>query len=189
MENAGQGKQVFRQLKHEGKMKKRLDEDPLQSILKLLSKYQEDYPDKIIPGCIRHFSIEPLVIGIWSCKGVEKLHKRVINLPRIQVTTASLVTKNQLDKEIHYYGYTLDDSVVKIELIPFLEILTNCLDGRPLTTCLEGFKKMKKLYMAIIICLFQQFQSVTFRGPQYNRYCKALIWKLFLLIFSPQIIS
>ena len=48
--NTGQSKQVFRQLKYEGKMKKPLDKDPLQSILKLFSKYQEDYPDKIIPG-------------------------------------------------------------------------------------------------------------------------------------------
>ena len=48
--NAGQSKQVFRQLKYKGKMKKLLDRDLLQGILKLSSKYQEDYPDKIIPG-------------------------------------------------------------------------------------------------------------------------------------------
>ena len=48
--NAGQSKQVFRQLKYKGKMKKLIDKDSLQGILKLSSKYQEDYPDKIIPG-------------------------------------------------------------------------------------------------------------------------------------------
>ena len=46
-------------------MKKYLDKDQLQSILKLSSKYQEKYPAKTIPEYIQHFSIEPLLIGIW----------------------------------------------------------------------------------------------------------------------------
>ena len=100
-----------------------------------------DYPNKIIPGYIRHFNIEPLVIGIWSRKDIEEFHKKAINLPCIQDATASLATKKLFEKEIHYYAYALYDSMVKTEPIPFLEILTNCLDERPLTTCLEGFKK------------------------------------------------
>ena len=41
-------------------------------LLKLSSKYQEDSPDKIIPGYIGHISKEPVVTGIWSPKHVEK---------------------------------------------------------------------------------------------------------------------
>ena len=122
-------------------MKKRLEKDPLQSIIKLSLKYQEEYPNKIVPEYIRHFSIETLVIGIWPRKDVEEFHKKAINLPCFQDATASLATKKQFEKEIHYYAYTLYDSMVKTEPIPFIEILTNCLDERPLQTCLEGYKK------------------------------------------------
>ena len=34
--------------------------------------------------------------------------------------------------------------MAKTEAIPFLEILTNCLNERPLTTCLAGFTKNKE---------------------------------------------
>ena len=64
-----------------------------------------------------------------------------MNLPCIQTATASLVTKKLFVKEIHNFAYTPYDTLVKIEPILFLEILTNCLHERPLRTCLEGFKK------------------------------------------------
>ena len=35
-----------------------LDKDLVQSILKIPLKFQEDYPNKIIPGYIRHLSID-----------------------------------------------------------------------------------------------------------------------------------
>ena len=53
-------------MQHKGKLKKCLDKDPIQSIRKLISKFQDSYPDKVVPGYVRHFSIESLVIGIWS---------------------------------------------------------------------------------------------------------------------------
>lgn len=84
---------------YEGKMKKRLDKDQLQSILKLSSKYQEKYPAKTILEYIQHFNIEPLVIGIWWRKDVEKLHKKTNILPCIQDAIASLVTKKQFEKK------------------------------------------------------------------------------------------
>ena len=42
--NSGQSKQVFRQLLHEGKLKKRLNKDPIQGMRKLISKFQDDCP-------------------------------------------------------------------------------------------------------------------------------------------------
>ena len=40
--NSGQEKQVFWQLRHEKKVKRRLDKDPIQSIQMLISKFQDD---------------------------------------------------------------------------------------------------------------------------------------------------
>ena len=139
--NSVQSKQVFRQLRHEGKLKKHLDKDPIQSIRKLISKFQDDYPDKVVPGYMRHFSMEPLVIDIWFRVDVEEFHKKVANLPCIQDATASIATAQKMGREIHYYAYTLYNQSVKIEPVPFLEILTDCLDERPLNICLDGFKK------------------------------------------------
>ena len=98
-------------------------------------------PDKVVPSYVRHFSMEPLVIGIWSRVDVEKFHKKAVNLPCIQDGTASIATNQKRDREIHYYAYTLYDQSLKIELVPFLEILTDCLDEQPLNICLDGFKK------------------------------------------------
>ena len=128
-------------MRHEGKLKKRLDKDPKQSIRKLISKFQDDYPDKVVPGYVRHFSMEPLAIGILSRVDVAEFHKRVVNLPCIQDATTSIATSQKRDGEIHYYAYTLHDQSVKIETVPFLEILTDCLNERPLNIWLEGFKK------------------------------------------------
>ena len=99
--NSGQSKQVFRQLRHEGKLKKRLDKDPIQIIRKLISKFQDDYPDKVVPGYVRYFSMKPLVIGIWSRVDVEEFHKKAVNLPCIQDATASIATTQKRDREIH----------------------------------------------------------------------------------------
>ena len=85
--------------------------------------------------------MEPLAIGILSRVDVEEFHKRVVNIPCIQDATASISTNQKRDGEIHYYAYTLYDQSVKIETVPFLEILTDCLNERPLNICLEGFKK------------------------------------------------
>ena len=54
-----------------------------------------------------------------------------------------LITK-RFEKEIHFYAYPLHGPLVKTEPIPFLEILTNCLDERHLRTCLEDLKKYEK---------------------------------------------
>ena len=133
MGNSGQSKQVFRQLRHKGKLKKRLDKDPIQSIRKLISKFQDGYPDKVVSGYVRHFSIEPLVIGIWSRVDAEEFHNKAANLPFIQDATASIATNQKRD--------ILYDQSVKTEPVPFLEILTDCLDERPLNICLDGLKK------------------------------------------------
>ena len=42
---------------------------------------------------------------------------------------------------MHYYAYRLCDQSVKIDPVPFLKILTDCLDKRPLNICLDRFKK------------------------------------------------
>ena len=88
--------------------------------------------------------MEPLVIGIWSRVDVEEFHKKSVNLPSIQDPTASIATTQKRDREIHYYAYALYDQSVKIELVPFLKILTDCLDERPLNICLDGFKNDKE---------------------------------------------
>ena len=119
--NSGQSKQVLRQLRHEGKLKKRLNKDPIQGIRKLISKFQDDYPDKVVPGYVRHFSMEPLVIGIWSRVDVEEFHNRAVNLPCIQDATASLATNQKRDRVIYYYAYTLYHQSLKIEPVPVLE--------------------------------------------------------------------
>ena len=128
MTRFGQSKQVFRQLRHEGKLKKRLDKDPIQSIRKLISKFQHGYPDKVVPGYVRHFSMEALVTGICSRVDVEEFHKKAANLSCIQDATVSIATNQKRDREIHYYAYTLYDQSVKIESVLFLEILADCLD-------------------------------------------------------------
>ena len=85
--------------------------------------------------------MEPLVIGIWCRVDVKEFHKKAANLPCIQDATASIATNQERDRAIHYYAYTLYDQSVKIEPVPFLEILTDCLDERPLYICLDGLKK------------------------------------------------
>ena len=107
LRNSGQSKEVFSQMRHEGKLKQRLDKDPTQSIRQLVSKFQDGYPDKVVPGYVRHFSMKPLVIGIWSRVHVEEFHKKAANLPCIQDATASIATNQKRDREIHYYAYTL----------------------------------------------------------------------------------
>ena len=77
-------------MQYEGKLKKHLNKDPIQSIQKLISKFQDDYPDKVVPGYVKHFSMEPVVIGIWSRVDVEEFHKKAANLPCIQDAIASI---------------------------------------------------------------------------------------------------
>ena len=59
--NSGPRKHVFRQLRHEGKLKQRLDKDPIQSIRNLVSKFQDGYPDKVCEtfqhGTISHWHL------------------------------------------------------------------------------------------------------------------------------------
>ena len=88
-------------MRHEEKLKKRLDKDPIQSIRELISKFQDDYPDKVVPGYVRHFSMERLVIGIWPRADVEEFHKKAVNLPCIQDGTASIATTQKMDRKIH----------------------------------------------------------------------------------------
>ena len=90
---------------------------------------------------VRHFRMEPLVIGIWSRVDVEEFRKKAVHLPCIQDATASIATNQKRDREIHYCAYKLCDQSVKIEPVHFLKILTDFLDERPLNICLEGFKK------------------------------------------------
>ena len=72
--------------------------------------------------------MEPLVIGIWSRVDVEEFHEKAVNLLCIQDATVNIATNHKRDRKIHYYAYTLYDQSVKIESVPFLEILTDCLN-------------------------------------------------------------
>ena len=100
---------------HEKQLKILLDKDAIQSIQKLVSKFQDGYPDEVIPGYVRHFSMEPLVIAIWSRVYVEERHKKATNLPSIQDATSSIASNQKMSIEIHYYAYALYDQSVKIE--------------------------------------------------------------------------
>ena len=47
------------QLRPEGKLKNRLDKGRIHSIQKLISKFQDGFPDKVASSYVRHFSMEP----------------------------------------------------------------------------------------------------------------------------------
>ena len=84
-------------MQYEGKLKKHLNKDPIQRIRKLISKFQDDYPDKVVPGYVKHFSMEPVVIGIWSRVDVEEFHKNAANLPCIQDAIASIAIRSKCE--------------------------------------------------------------------------------------------
>lgn len=138
LKNTPLSKNIVKQCSYEYRNSLLEDKDVIKSIQILKNKYKHELKGKSVSGFIQFFSVEPLVVALWTEKDIELFHE-MSNSHSLLVDATGAITLKKDRKEIFYFAFVSYDRSVKTEPVPHIELLTELSTTKTLKFILSRF--------------------------------------------------